>query len=248
MGQLVVGAFFFAMRSCEYSETNGSTRTKTVTIGDIEFRKGNETLVGSDERCLADADTVSVTYRTQKNGDRGTTITQHRANNALHPELCPVNALAKLKARVAGYTCADPRWQSVTDRPMNLVAGNSGGRPGIGLITSGQVLHHLKAAASQYGESRLGFPATRLGTHSLRAGAAMAMFLAGVPAETIQLIGRWKSQTFMRYIRAQVQQLTRGVATGMTTNPEFFTIQLRDGIDKVVYKEHSQEKQRGEEH
>jgi hypothetical protein len=53
----------------------------------------------------------------------------------------------------------------------------------------------------------------------------MAMFLAGVPAETIQLIGRWRSQTFMRYIRIQVQQMTRGVADVMTTNPDFFTIE-----------------------
>jgi hypothetical protein len=52
----------------------------------------------------------------------------------------------------------------------------------------------------------------------------MAMFLAGVPVETIQLIGRWRSQTFMRYIRIQVQQMTRGVADEMTTNPSFFTI------------------------
>ena len=63
-----------------------------------------------------------------------------------------------------------------------------------------------------------------IGTHSLRAGAATAMFLAGVPAETTQLIGRRRSQTFLRYIRIQVQQLTRGVAANMTTNPNFFTI------------------------
>jgi hypothetical protein len=52
------------------------------------------------------------------------------------------------------------------------------------------------------------------------------MFLAGVPVETIQLIGRWRSQTFMRYhIRIQVQQMTKGVADVMTTNPDFFTIE-----------------------
>ena len=35
----------------------------------------------------------------------------------------------------------------------------------------------------------------KIGALSLRAGAATAMFLAGVPAETIQLIGSWQSQT-----------------------------------------------------
>ena len=52
----------------------------------------------------------------------------------------------------------------------------------------------------------------------------MAMFLAGVPVERIQLIGRWRSQTFMRFIRIQVQQMTKGVADVMTANPNFFTI------------------------
>lgn len=54
---------------------------------------------------------------------------------------------------------------------------------------------------------------------------AMAMFLASVPVETIQLIRRWRSQAFLRYIRIQVQQLTQGVATDMTANPDFYTIE-----------------------
>ena len=54
-------------------------------------------------------------------------------------------------------------------------------------ITAGEMLAHLRAAAVQYGEARImGFPAARIGTLSLRAGAAIAMFLAGVPVETIQ--------------------------------------------------------------
>jgi hypothetical protein len=53
----------------------------------------------------------------------------------------------------------------------------------------------------------------------------MAMLLAGVPVETIQLIGWWRSQTFMRFIRIQVQQMTKGVADVMTANPNFFTIE-----------------------
>ena len=91
---------------------------------------------------------------------------------------------------------------------------------GFSLVTSSQILYQLRATALQYGEGRLGFPVSKIGTkHSLRVGAATAVFLAGVPTETIQLIGRWRSQTFLRYIRIQVQQLTRGgVATEMTTN------------------------------
>ena len=71
---------------------------------------------------------------------------------------------------------------------MNLVTSDETGTQAT-TITGGEVLVRLRAAAIQYGEARLGFSASRIGTHSLRAGAAMAMFLAGVPVETIQLIG-----------------------------------------------------------
>jgi hypothetical protein len=227
IGQLVVGAFFFAMRSCEYSEASGSRRTKTVRIGDIVFRLGGEPICSAREEVLASADTVSVTYRTQKNGERGVTVTQHRTSAKPGTGLCPVRALAGLVSRISAYELGTSPWKEVAARPMNLVATDES-RTRATMITAGEVLVHLRAAAIQYGEARLGFAASRIGTHSLRAGAAMAMFLAGVPVETIQLIGRWRSQTFMRYIRIQVQQMTKGVADVMTANPDFFTIEGKE--------------------
>jgi hypothetical protein len=223
VGQLVVGAFFFAMRACEFSDVGAPRRTRIITIGDVEFRKDGRKVNHDRVTEMEEADTVSITFRTQKNGEKGTTVTQHKTTG-MHAGgtsgLCPVTALARLVERVRSYQIADLEWAAVDQRPISLVATDRGS----GLVTSQQVLHHLRAAALQYGEQRLGFPISKIGTHSLRAGAATAMFLAGVPAETIQLIGRWRSQTFLRYIRIQVQQLTRGVATNMTTNPNFFTI------------------------
>ena len=134
--------------------------------------------------------------------------------------LCHVAALAKLVARVRRYEPGELKWQDRNQRPINLVA--TGGR--FATVTAGQILHHLRAAAPQYGKDRLGFLISKIGTHSLHTGAATAMFLAGVPAETIKLIGRWRSQTFLRYIRIQVQQLMRGVTTEMMTNPEFLPL------------------------
>ena len=178
--------------------------------------------MSDDEDEMAAADTVSLTFLTQKNGEKGTTVTQHRAAGTTmgSAKICPVASFASLVARVQRYEPDEPEWKDRRHRPINLVATAGG----FSLVTSNQILHHLRAAALQYDEGRLGFPVSKIGTHSLRAGAATAMFLAGVPAETIQLIGRWRSQTFLRYIRIQVQLLTRGVATEMTTNPEFLTI------------------------
>jgi hypothetical protein len=51
------------------------------------------------------------------------------------------------------------------------------------------------------------------------------MYLARVPVTTIQLIGRWKSDTFMRYIREQeVDCFTQNVSSKMLTTKNFYTI------------------------
>ena len=52
----------------------------------------------------------------------------------------------------------------------------------------------------------------------------MAMYLAGVPAFTIMLIGRWSSDAFLRYIRRQVQEFSAGVSSKMVLTNEFFAI------------------------
>ncbi len=62
--------------------------------------------------------------------------------------------------------------------------------------TSKQVLMALRAASTMIGSAGLGFKQSKIGTHSLCSGAAMEMYLAGIPVYTIMLIGRWSSNTF----------------------------------------------------
>ena len=65
----------------------------------------------------------------------------------------------------------------------------------------------------------------RIGLNDLsRQGAAMEMYLAGVPVYTIMLIGRWSSDAFLRYIRKQVEQFSKDVAQRMLTHRSFRTI------------------------
>jgi hypothetical protein len=84
-------------------------------------------------------------------------------------------------------------------------------------ISSKDVLKQLRTTTTAVGEGRLGFSAERIGTHSIRVRAAMAMYLAGVHCETIQLVGRSRSRTFVEYLRIQVPATTRGVTTMMTS-------------------------------
>jgi hypothetical protein len=52
-GQLIPAAFFFAMRSCEYSEVQGQRMTTVVGIDDIRFRVNDEQ-VRTDDRASSD--------------------------------------------------------------------------------------------------------------------------------------------------------------------------------------------------
>jgi len=79
-------------------------------------------------------------------------------------------------------------------------------------------------AAATLGEDELGFSPDQVGLHSARSGAAMAMYLAGVPVVKIMLLGRWSSDAFLRYIRRQVKEFSGGVSQKMISNERFFTI------------------------
>ena len=61
IAQLVVGAFFFTMRSCEYSKVTGERRTKLLTLGNLRFFSDRKA-VSQDSPFLYLADSVSITF------------------------------------------------------------------------------------------------------------------------------------------------------------------------------------------
>ncbi len=82
-------------------------------------------------------------------------------------------------------------------------------------ITSKNIRQRLRSACSSYGSARLSFEPHEVGTHLLRSGAAMEMYLGEIPIYTIMLIGRWSSDAFLRCIQKQVEQFSRNVAKKM---------------------------------
>ena len=65
------------------------------------------------------------------------------------------------------------------------------------------------------GETKLGICKSEIRTRSIRSGAALAMYLAGVPVFSIMLICRWSSTAFLKYIRKQVQEFSQGISSKM---------------------------------
>jgi len=92
------------------------------------------------------------------------------------------------------------------------------------LFTGTVLLRRLRLAATTIGPDELGFTAKQIGLHSARSGAAMAMYLAGVPVFTIMLLGRWSSDAFLRYIRKQVKEFSTGISQKMIIHEHFFTV------------------------
>jgi hypothetical protein len=63
------------------------------------------------------------------------------------------------------------------------------------------MINTLRDAVGAIGEVKLGIKKEDVGTHSIRSGAAMAMYLGECPVFLIMLIGCWSSNAFLRYIR-----------------------------------------------
>jgi len=211
MSELFSGAFFFAMRSCEYLKVSGERWTKIIELRNIKFFKGRR-VVSHTDKSLHNADAVSITFELQKKDTKSYTVTHHRSND---PKICPVIIWANIVKRIRSY-------QSSTDNtPINTFMDN---KNNIHLITGPQLLKQLRLAAAAIGKDFLGFHPSDIGLHSARSGAAMAMYLAGVPVYTIMLLGRWSSDAFLRYIRKQVKELSAGVSSKMLTHNNFFTI------------------------
>ena len=82
----------------------------------------------------------------------------------------------------------------------------------------------LRSGTLFFGVERLGFSHKEVGTHSIRSGFAIELYLAKVYPETITIIGRWASSAFLRYICIQVSDNRKGISTLMTKKHAFYTI------------------------
>ena len=88
-------------------------------------------------------------------------------------------------------------------------------------ITSQITKNSLRAVTLYFGEERLGISHKEVGTHSIRSGFAMELYLAKVYPEKIMIMGRWASSAFLHYIRIQVSDLSKGISNLMTNNHAF---------------------------
>jgi hypothetical protein len=211
-------AYFWCMRSCEYSDVQGERRTKILCVRNIRFFNKNNRDISNDIDELTEATTVSITFEFQKKDVRNDTISHQKSFDKINGgEMCPVRAAAEIVKRIHSYNIPKDK---IRDTPINYIEVDQKGFT----IPSSVILLKIRQAVSNLGHELLGFSPDDVGTHSNRSGGAMGMFLAGTPVYTIMLMGRWSSDAFMRYIRKQVLSLSHGIAMKMLTFEQFYTV------------------------
>jgi hypothetical protein len=215
ISELISGAFFFACRtSCEYLVVPVRGRTTLLTVGDISFStKTCQPITILTQETLRKAHFVSLTFREQKNRDKNVTRTQQRNYD---PLLCPVAIWAKIVLRIL----QSPNTSMSTPVCHLFDPSDSIGRQSK-QISQAAVNHILRLTCKLKPALYFGYRAADIGTHSIRAGAAMALFMANEHPHKIMLLGRWSSDAFLAYIRPQVQEWTSGMSANMLQNESF---------------------------
>ncbi len=207
--QLTGLGMFFAFRSCEYLKVPQAEQgqTEILKMRNIRFFKDGAILPHSHPD-LKFLDCVSLTFERQKRQDKNDTVTQEATGDSV---LCPVRFATGLVRRIGSL----PGTSSST----NISAYMSNGS--VDHVTSQQVINALRNTLGAIGETRLGIAKHELGTHSIRLGAAMAMYLEECLVYTIMLINRCSSNAFFRYIRKQVMEFSHNVSKRMLTFQTF---------------------------
>jgi hypothetical protein len=95
---LVIGAFFFAMRPCEFVKTPLQGRTRIAQLRCIVFQDRRKNVIPhTDPRLTERAEYVTVIFEDQKNKTKNDARTQRRTGD---PILCPVLRFCRAVQRV----------------------------------------------------------------------------------------------------------------------------------------------------
>lgn len=205
------------MRSCEYSKTPKSEQQKTMPIWpcDIIFRIGNEIIDHHDNR-ISIADSVEITFVSQKNGKVEDQILQFHTNDS---ELCPVKHWVFTINRLRSYPNYSQFWPVFYFFDPNTKRSS--------YISSKEILTDILASVDALGPKLLGFTSKDVGTHSNRAAFAMMHYLSGTPTFTLMLLGRWLSDAFLRYIKKQVKEFSIGASQWMLQCNTFYNLPVQ---------------------
>jgi hypothetical protein len=176
-------------------------QTKQLCLWNIAFIRDGETLNHSSASLYL-ADCISITFEQQKNDRKEIPIAQWRTWDKL---LCLVMIWASITRRTLSYKGTNK------NSPVSLVKHKNT----IINVTAEMIADLCRNGVVAIGQTKLGIRRSEIGTSFICSGAAMAMYVSGVPILMIMIIGRWSSTAFLKYIRNQVQEFSHGISSKM---------------------------------
>ena len=197
-------AFFFLLRVSEFAARDSVYMEKFIALRqDVTFYKKGKLCAWSD----VETDAVELFIKGSKTDQRhqGCRRMQHRSGDDI---LCPVTCIQEWFGLT--YGSAVPASAPLFSIPK----GKFGAEWKV--LTRDDVTILMKGAAVE-----CNIPSKHVATHSIRISGATALLLANVPPETVQIIGRWTSNTFIGYQRYKAE-LMGGIANRMA-NTHYIT-------------------------
>ncbi len=210
-GELCLIAYFFLLRVGEYTtnHTRQTTRTQQFRLQDVAFFHQHEPLSFTTLQANPQLpDRVRLRIDNQKNGRRGQIIAHHAIPNPC----CPVKALS---ARITTLL----KDGATPDTPICAFRNQHDTQ--FQNVTNDDIVRAVRTALPFNQEATPGYLPEMVGSHSLRAGGAMALFLNGFDATAIMKIGRWTSTAFMSYIHEQLDVVSQGASERMAIATTF---------------------------
>ena len=218
---LTVVAFFWLLRPCEFLGTKpekGETRSSAFRLCDVHLHHHDGRVYNAadpnaplnDSRDVANFTFASLIFDDQKNAVRGEQV-GHRAT--ADPEICPVKALARLCLHLRIHLDLTPEVDE--NAPITpLYYHYNSYRQDWFRTKSSAVITALRIGARETSHIHNIDPQL-FTTKGLRPGGATALMCAGVDKDAIMLLGRWKSDAMLRYLRIQANSYTHNYAQKM---------------------------------
>ena len=205
LADVICIAFFFLLRPGEYLV---GTEDTAFVLADVHMYIGSRKLDIStcSNRELESSSSMRLHFTTQKNQRNGDVIAHGRSRHHL---CCPVRAAVRVllqhrqwfRASAIPYDDTCPfgsyyyRNRRVLLRPCDITA-------------------QLRFAARQT-VAVTGINPAAISARSLRAGGAMALLCGSVNSDTIMLVGRWHSDSMLRYLHQEAQPVMQNLAATM---------------------------------
>jgi hypothetical protein len=143
-------------------------------------------------------------FSTQKNGVKGEVISHSRSSDSL---VCPCMAIIRRTHHLLHHN--QPPSTLLCRYFQNSVPNH---------VSSNDIRNALRKCLNDVGPDTLGIQPTEIDARSLRAGGATALLCANVDTDSIQLLGRWKSDAMIKYLHISANPHTRQFARKMFSN------------------------------